>query len=191
MRAEELHTAHHKAGHFVAYRHIRFSDPDFQAGIVSPSAATGQGQTLPLHGTEFRRRQATAEQSAEVASAPPVFSDLDVEEVKNHVVYLYAGAAAELRFDGSREEEVRATAGRDDEKARELLEDIRRPELEAELRAAAADIVRERWSEVRHLATELLRYKSLGGEEAELVCREAAAAEALAAYRAVHRRRRR
>jgi len=194
MKAEELHTAHHRAGHFVVHRHIRVRDPHFQGGSAFDAKTATRGRDLPLHGMDYRRRQATLDDRAAAerrGADAAVFPESDTQDVKNYVVYLYAGAAAELKFDRSRAKEVRISASRDDEKARKLLEELRRPDLEAELRASAAGLVRQHWSEVRYLAIELLRYKTLGSEEAELVCNVATAVQALATYRSSHRRGRR
>ncbi len=156
----DAHAAYHEAGHFVAQYRLTPDDGTERVSIV-PGEGT-LGHHAPASGLEdhFRLRDGVAE--------------YDPAAVEAEIVILYAGAAADLHLDPSREEEVRAGAGSDDAKAAELLRDHLGRNRERDLRQRAADFVAEHWREIEAVAAELLERKTLNGTEAELILDAAA-----------------
>jgi len=120
--------------------------------------------------------------------------DVDVvsdDEKLDEAVALCAGAVAELRFDPSQEEAVRAGASDDEEQLSTLLGAD--ADLIGECRERARACVAEHWTEVEALANELLVHPLLDGTEVPLILAAATgdptARAYLASYRAAGPRR--
>jgi hypothetical protein len=142
--------AHHEAGHFVAAyiyaMHESITAVSMAADGDTAGANHGDG-SLPL---------------AEYGS---------LEDVKHLIVGLYAGYAAEVKFDPSRKEVARRTASHDDEEAERWIEALypqrrERAERAQNLRFIAATLVSEHWPAVAALARELVEHRTLEGYEA-------------------------
>ncbi len=149
MRQTEQHVAYHEAGHFVVGRAFG-SEHSYHVTIVPHGDSAGQlAGEYPLGDT---------------------FDDADVEAV---IVELFAGYAAQVRFDPSSREWARTTADDDDEEAKDfigLLSTNEDPaEVEQRLRCRAAELVAEHWPSIEALAAELLKEKTLSDEAAELI----------------------
>ena len=144
------HVAHHEAGHFVAdYFHATYERIDAVTIVPSGDAA---GQNTGRH---------------------PLDEGCSNSEIAKAIIGLFAGRAAEVRYDASREIEARSSAGDDEEKAATFLRWLchgkgkrKRDDLEMRLRARAASLVEEHWAAVSALARELLERKKLDVYEA-------------------------
>jgi hypothetical protein len=161
-----IFTAYHEAGHFVTRHHLTPEEDPGPVSIIPDAGVDG------FH-------------SAVVPQA------LDV--VPDFITVLYAGAAAELRFDPSRDAEVRSGSRTDDMAAATLLRggfEGLGPGLgehrEEELRERARALVAEHWREIQALATELMKVHWLDGVEAGLIC-DAASGDQMAAARLAQR----
>ena len=87
--ATEAETAHHEAGHHVAFRHLRPEVPEADAGELSIIPNTTIG-SVGHHATPG------AGPGPRPAAATGAF---DRQEVEDYIVEVYAGGAAGLRFD--------------------------------------------------------------------------------------------
>jgi hypothetical protein len=162
--------AHHEAGHFVAaYVHATHESID--------------SVTIDLAGT-----------TAGVNSGEyPLCERPSVREIHNLIVGLFAGHAAEVRFDPSRDTDgtARPSSSGDDEKADTHLRWVckskkERAQLEDRLRRQARALVDEHWAAVVALAHELVLRTSLDVYEATWIVAIATGKEAkrdLAEYR--------
>jgi ATP-dependent Zn protease len=149
LRAQRReHVAHHEAGHYVAAYFDAMHDSIFRVTIAPSSGVAGRNTGEHPLGEEWSAREA-----------------------HQVVVGLYAGYAAEVRFDPSREREARLCASSDDEIADALLRSIckartERWEWEQLSRSRAAAVIVEHWHAVTALARELLDRTTLEGDEA-------------------------
>jgi hypothetical protein len=149
-----IHVAHHEAGHFVAHHYLVGNGttslaivPDGKGGFEGENPVGYNLRTLPD-------------------------GEIDPAVWESEIVTLYAGAAAELRLDAAREDEVRLLSKGDADAAAYFLSVcLDEPEREAELRGRAAAFVAEHWSEIEAVASELMLKKSLHGEVALLILR--------------------
>jgi hypothetical protein len=146
------HVDHHEAGHFVAAYFMGTHERLTAVTIVPKGDAAGRN---------------------EGDGSDPLGDDCSEQEVRNLVVELFAGYAADVRFDPAREGDGGARAGAedDDAKAKVRLGWIskhkrEREKLEDYLRRLAAALVEEHWTAVTALARELLEHKTLEGYEA-------------------------
>jgi hypothetical protein len=138
MRPRREQTAYHEAGHAVASLHFRF-----QLETV----------TIVVNEEENSRGSCLGE--------GPTLESEDAEGI----VVLYAGAAAQRRFEPVCD---LASAGSDDDEADELLRF--HPELkEDELRERAETFIVDHWAEVEAVANALLAENTLKGEEVEVI----------------------
>jgi len=138
--------AYHEAGHAVA--HYTLGHGTVYGITIIPNEATGN-----LGSTNAQ--------------------DMDIstpEDVENEVICLYAGAAAEVRFDPGCRDEILAGAEGDDEQAADWLASLGYgPQDEARLRERAAALVDDRWPQIDALARELLKQQKLEMEEVEYI----------------------
>jgi hypothetical protein len=136
----DLHAAFHEAGHFVAHRHLVPSESPVEIAIF------GDGTGIYAPG-EVRDRA----------------------KVRERVVAVYAGAAADLRLDPSREEAIRFHARHDDLEAGRWLDRIGEREREADYRDRARSVVAEHWREIEVIAAMLLDLDALRGDVANMI----------------------
>jgi hypothetical protein len=103
----EAETAHHEAGHFVAFLHLRPDAAEADRGelsIVPNEAAGSLGHHSPDEVGPTRRYEVASEQDKADARSlrlpPPERTEVfNREEVEDYIVEVYAGGAAGLRFD--------------------------------------------------------------------------------------------
>ena len=89
--------------------------------------------------------------------------------MRDYVVSLFAGFDSELRFNP----EADAAGSRSDtEKARTWLARIASEAEEAALRERARALVEEHWEKIERLVPAVLRYRTLYGDEADIVIEE-------------------
>lgn len=151
----EAHVAHHEAGHFVA-RHVLVGLNANSNLSLARDAEGGFTGTSP---------------SLDPPPYPsPDFSRDDPATLELQVVILFAGAAAELRFDPARQDDVRLMARGDLDLAAEWISNgLKDAEREQELKLAAATLVAQHWPAIHALAESLLaerwneNEKCLGG----------------------------
>jgi hypothetical protein len=143
--------AHHEAGHFVAAYFMQPGGSDYASVTIQPS-----GDAAGLHSCE----------------PPPLDNE---EQIERAIVQLYAGYAAQVRFDPSAEESAKRTASSDDAQAEEWLDLLRltKPAKRARhverLRRNAAGLVSDHWHAVVALANDLLERTTVRGEEAACI----------------------
>jgi hypothetical protein len=142
--------AYHEAGRFVAHY--------FHAGHAQANRVT---------------IAASVEAARQHRCEDPLWQEPSVREIQRLIIGIYAGFAAEVRFDPSCEKDVstRRAASRDEEKAQAYLlvahgRTKERAECEIRLRAQARLVVVEHWDAVTALALELLEKTTLDGYEA-------------------------
>jgi hypothetical protein len=186
--ATEAETAHHEAGHHVAFRHLRPEAARVDGGELSivPNTATG---SVGHHAPDEAGPRPRPPESAKA---------FDRREVEDYIVEVYAGGAAGLRFDSQsrsalwhlsdptpdEEREARdsgpfAPGGSDRYTAEAWLACIspdreERAVLRRRLRARAVSFVAEHWEEISALATALIERKRIDAVEAGLILRVAA-----------------
>ena len=216
----EAEVAHHEAGHHVAFRHLRPESAEIDFGeisIVRNEAAGSLGHHAPDEGFgPSGYRPATKKDKAAAKKKgkrlPEFVAVYNKSKIRNYIVELYAGAAAELRYapkskyaqrtlsDPTPEEEAVAEEtgplkgeASDRQKAEQWLVEVApertaRKSLRARLRRRAGNLVKEHWDEISVVAAELLKRKTIDGVEADLAIRIAAgdsdAAGQLQRYRA-------
>jgi hypothetical protein len=103
----EAETAHHEAGHHVAFRHLRPDAAKVDGGEISiiPNEVTGSvGHHSPDEaGPRPRYEDASEEDKADARRLrlpPPESTEVfDCQQVEDYIVEVYAGGAAGLRFD--------------------------------------------------------------------------------------------
>jgi hypothetical protein len=103
----EAQTAHHEAGHHVAFRHLRPNAAEVDGGELSiiPNKAAGSvGHHAPDEvGPRPRYEDASEEDKADARRLrlpPPESTEVfDRQQVEDYIVEVYAGGAAGLRFD--------------------------------------------------------------------------------------------
>lgn len=186
--ATEAETAHHEAGHHVAFRQLRPEAAAMDGGEISiiPNRAAG---SVGHHATdEVGPRPRPSESTG----------TFDRREVEDYIVEVYAGGAAGLRFDPrsrsalwhlsdptpEEEQEAKesgpfALGGSDRYTAEAWLACLspdrgERAVLRTELRARAVRLVAEHWGEIRALATALIERKRIDAVEAGRIVRTAA-----------------
>lgn len=101
----EKGVAHHEAGHYVAFLHLRANGSDAEFGtltIVPDEEGGSLGRFAPLDGApEGRLRPLTDEEKAEYERqgwpTDREIEEFDPKDIENYIVELYAGGAAELR----------------------------------------------------------------------------------------------
>ncbi len=143
--AEPLHAAFHEAGHFVAHHYLVPSEVPVRFGIFDD----GGGYYA--------------------WGAPPSGEPDDPGKMRGRVVAIYAGAAADLRLDPSREEAIRADAKHDDEQATKCLDRLGELDREVMYRGQARAFVADHWREIQAVAATLLELETLRGDVAEMV----------------------
>ena len=136
----DLHAAFHEAGHFVAHHHLVPSEAANEIAVFND----GTGIYAP----------------GDVC---------DKGKARERVVAIYAGAAADLLLDPSREDTVRAHARRDDLEAAQWLDQLREREREVDYRERARAVVAENWREVEVIAAMLLDVDALRGDVAKMI----------------------
>jgi hypothetical protein len=136
----DLHAAFHEAGHFVAHHHLIPRESARELAIL------GGGAGIYAPGEAC-----------------------DGEKARERVVALYAGAAADVLLDPSREDAIRAQARHDDVEAAHCLERFGERGREPEYRARASAIVVEHWREVEGIAAMLLEVDALRGDVAKMI----------------------
>jgi len=157
-------TAFHEAGHFVACCYLTPDHGTTQVSIVPDKKEGSAGHHSRLEGPGPVRGAGTMEDPFQY----------DPKEIKNYVVTLYAGAAAELRLDPSRTKEVSAGAEYDDRIAAQWLGDgvpgdhpgLGDATAEKRCRQRAATLVKKHWREIEAIAGELLVQREIDGEVA-------------------------
>jgi hypothetical protein len=103
----EAETAHHEAGHHVAFRHLRPDAAEVDGGEISiiPNKVTGSvGHHSPDQvGPTPRYEDASEEDKADARRLrlpPPESTEVfDRQQVEDYIVEVYAGGAAGLHFD--------------------------------------------------------------------------------------------
>lgn len=108
--------------------------------------------------------------------------------VEDHITGLYAGFAAQVRFDHVSEERARAGASDDDAKADDLMRFLPREGAdESVFRDRAASLVEQHWPKIEALARQLLVHRTLDQSECEFIFEAAngdeSALTALSSYR--------
>jgi hypothetical protein len=186
----EAETAHHEAGHHVAFRHLRPDAAKVDGGEISiiPNKVTGSvGHHSPDEAGP-RPRYEDARESTEV---------FDRQQVEDYIVEVYAGGAAGLRFDPhsrsalwhlsdptpDEEREARdsgpfSLGGSDRYTAEAWLACIfpdreERAALRGRLRERAVSFVADHWEEISAIATALIDRKRIDAVEARLIVRMA------------------
>jgi hypothetical protein len=91
------------------------------------------------------------------------------EEVEALLYELFAGYAAQIRFDPAAVEAAKFASEDDNCKAQPFLRSLGGPIREPYLRQRAAALVAENWPAIVLLASELLQFKTLGGDEVEFI----------------------
>lgn len=179
MKLTGAHVAHHEAGHYVAQRYLLPDSGTIRLSIVRDRARGTLGHHAPLEGPPEHVRRITTRDRAQLerlgVSGRSHISYFKEKDVIAFAVCSYAGAAAELRFDPSNPERVKAGARADDAYAAALLGSegadgipgIGRPELESSCRTRAARFVDRHWQEIEGIAAELLRLREMDGEVAQ------------------------
>lgn len=189
----EAETAHHEAGHHVAFRHLRPDAAEVDGGELSiiPNKAAG---SLGYHAPdEVGPRRSSEDASREAGST----DGFDRKQVEDYIVEVYAGGAAGLRFDPKsrsalwhlsdptpdEEQEARESGpfslGGSDRYTAEawlacLLPDREaRAALRRRLRERAVSLVDVHWEEISAIATALIERKRIDAVEAGLIVRVA------------------
>jgi hypothetical protein len=135
-----LHAAFHESAHFVAHHHLLPAEDPCELAISGDG--TGHFELGAARGLEHTRER---------------------------VIALYAGAAADLLLDPSREQAVRANAARDDREAADWLRSLGEAEREPEYRGRAEALVLEHWREIEVIAAMLLEVGTLRGDVGRMV----------------------
>jgi hypothetical protein len=135
-----LHAAFHEGAHFVAHHHLLPAEDPYELAISGDG--TGHFALGAARG---------------------------LENTRERVVALYAGAAADLQLDPSRAEAVRVGAARDDREAAEWLRRLGESDREAEYRVRAETLVAGHWREIEVIAAMLLEVGTLRGDVATMV----------------------
>lgn len=169
-RALRRAVAHHEAGHFVAAYFLGIADGVFEI-TIQPSACGAVLGNVDREGLDDEASQ---------------------REIERAAIELFAGYAAEVRFDPRHLDMARRHAGSDDERAAELLailgfEEPMRAALKSGLRANAASLIEEHWDAVTALARALLKQTTIDVYEATYIVAAAegtTARKRLALYRA-------
>lgn len=146
-RRKLARVAHHEAGHFVAT--IVGDLPAYGISIVPDGDSLGRNDGEYVAWWVGRRKPS-------------------VGLVRRQIISLFAGYAASKRFDPKfRDQSARAEAADDFQKAREIIWLARKSE--EELMRQTQELVESRWSKIQLVARALLKKKSLGADEAELL----------------------
>lgn len=147
-------TAHHEAGHLVVEYKI-------SGGLCSGEV------TIRPRPVEGILGHASSEEPWPTIMHDDGPVSFDPEVLENEILSLYAGLAAESRFDPEGTDPRGAWA--DNEKAAEWLRFHPNPPAEETLRARAAALVETHWTAIDALAQELLARRELPGDEAEII----------------------
>ena len=162
MSQNEQATAYHEAGHAFADWHFNFRVK--RASIVANQKGNSAGHVLTKTGLPFRSLEYTSPSGARIG------------RFHEHVVSLLAGQAAQQHY---RRSSVRSYHAASDRNAiADILSTLHStselPHVIRYLDAKARNLIEcpMHWFVIQHLAAELLRRKTMTGEEVETTIRE-------------------
>ena len=141
--------AYHEAGHFVL------------AYVLE--------QRIPSVVTVKPNEKQLGHVTGERNDFDPNSNDAGIESTRAYAIECYAGYAAEVRLDPTCSDQALFAASSDYEKAADAIRAARaagRKETEETLRAEAARLVEEHWTEIDALAKQLLEHETIDGDAA-------------------------